>query len=312
MLTSQDIQAAGLGRAPGERRVNETWGSLSPAPPCNWPMVQFMAAQLFLTRPDNSKKFLELLTGWKFFAQTHLESVALSGNPAVISQKGRLPMNYSTLSKSGAPFQHLFSDPLITEAKKKEEEEERRRKKENKSFCFHQDSSPPNSFHCCKSEPTRVSNATIQELKIKVPSKKHTDASITSNPDQRAQPQMRGQDKRPCDPLCQQKYVFNWKQFRENCIFGNGHLHYVVQTHSYSQRLPGNTSQRLVLNPRLLSWKNDSSTWGPSAHWTHVPFTSHVPTASGHFRCVSNNIQTWLSPDRCPNLLNDTIFYNFT
>ena len=101
--------------------------------------------------------------GWKFFAQTHLESVTLSGSPAVISPKGRFPLNYSI-----AGNQHhsntYFLDPLITEAKKKKIGRER---KKTSHFAVTQDSSPPNSFHCCKSEPARVSHATIQGVENK-------------------------------------------------------------------------------------------------------------------------------------------------
>lgn len=96
-------------------------------------------------------------------------------------------MNYSI-----AGNQHhsntYFLDPLITEAKKKKRR--RKEEKERKQVILlslrtrlHQIVSTAVSLSLpeCQMPPSR-------ELKIKVPSKKHTDASITSNPDQRAQP----------------------------------------------------------------------------------------------------------------------------
>lgn len=115
-----------------------------------------------------------------------MESVTLSGSPAVISPKGRFPLNYSI-----AGNQHhsntYFLDPLITEAKKKKKKKEEKERKQvillSLRTRLHQTVSIAVSLSLpeCQMPPSR-------ELKIKVPSKKHTDASITSNPDQKAQP----------------------------------------------------------------------------------------------------------------------------
>lgn len=68
---------------------------------CIWidsTQLSSQAAQLFLPLSYNSEKLL--LRSWqgensllKFFAQNHLKFSALSGNPAVIFQKGGLLMN---------------------------------------------------------------------------------------------------------------------------------------------------------------------------------------------------------------------------
>lgn len=99
MLTSQDIPAASLVVHPGEMHVN----GKSERPPSPH-QVRFdgtqhrsQPTQWLYTPPTTVRGSFKLLTGenslLKFFAQNCLEFVALTGNPTVISQKGRLPMN---------------------------------------------------------------------------------------------------------------------------------------------------------------------------------------------------------------------------
>ena len=106
-----------------------------------------------------------------------------------------------------------------------------------------------------------------RELKIKVPGKKHTDASITSNPDQRAQPWRRGQDKRILWP----KSMYLIEQFRENCIFGNPKTFALCGANTLLQsKLSRKHFTETGFEPALsLSWKNDSR-MGGTLHTEHM------------------------------------------